>query len=189
MFQIPFWAGLLAFSAVWLTVRIILWITRRRIDWKQEAKLLLMYVNLAVIFRFTFFPFELVDGRVQPLIFDAADCFPPNVNLIPFTNLFVFDTKRELLVNLIGNVAMFIPSGVILPIICSRPDRFWKVLAAGAGISLCIELLQLPFAARVSDVNDLILNTVGVIIGYGLYALVRAMICKTKSSSVTGKNT
>ena len=46
-------------------------------------------------------------------------------------------------------------------------------LAAGAGISLCIEILQLPFAVRASDIDDLILNTAGVMAGYGIYALFR----------------
>ena len=51
--------------------------------------------------------------------------------------------------------------------------KFGKVIAAGAFISLCIELMQLPFATRVTDIDDLILNTLGVMIGYGIYSLVK----------------
>ena len=40
-------------------------------------------------------------------------------------------------------------------------------------MSLTIEILQLPFADRTSDVDDLILNTLGVAIGYILYLTVR----------------
>ncbi|MBE6994164.1 MAG: VanZ family protein [Ruminococcaceae bacterium] len=47
---------------------------------------------------------------------------------------------------------------------------FWKVVSAGAFISLCTEILQLPFPSRASDIDDLILNTIGVAVGYGLYA-------------------
>ena len=68
---------------------------------------------------------------------------------------------------------MFIPSGIVLPIVYRKLDRLGKVVAAGAFISFCIEVLQLPFRSRVSDVDDLILNTLGVAIGYGIYALVR----------------
>ena len=161
------------FTAVWLLCRIIVWIRQRRINWKREAVLLLMYINLAVIIRFTFFPMFRVNGSVQPLIYDASTAFPFRVNLIPFVNLFDYDNKRDLLLNVIGNTAMFIPSGIVLPIIYKRLNSFWKVLAAGALISLCIEIIQLPFSVRASDVDDLILNALGVAIGYGIYAAVK----------------
>ena len=77
---------------------------------------------------------------------------------------------EALTVNVIGNVAMFIPSGIVLPIIYKGLDSFIKVILAGGGISLCIEIIQLPFSVRASDIDDLILNTVGVILGYGIYA-------------------
>ena len=62
---------------------------------------------------------------------------------------------------------------LILPIIYRKMDHFGTVIAAGAFISLCIELMQLPFATRVTDIDDLILNTLGVMIGYGIYSLVK----------------
>ena len=68
---------------------------------------------------------------------------------------------------------MFIPSWIVLPIIYKKLNSFWKVLAAGAMISICIEIIQLPFSVRVSDVDDLILNALGVAIGYGIYAAVK----------------
>ena len=76
MVEIPFYLVETAFAAVWLAARIVLWILRGWIDWKREAVLLLMYVNLAVLIRFTFFPMDRADGRVQPLVFDAAAAFP-----------------------------------------------------------------------------------------------------------------
>ena len=84
-----------------------------------------------------------------------------------------YDNKRDLLLNVIGNTAMFIPSGIILPLIYKNLNSFWKVVATGTMISLCIEIIQLPFSVRASDVDDLILNTLGVAIGYGIYAAVK----------------
>ena len=86
--------------------------------------------------------------------------------------------KREALINIIGNVSLFIPTGIILPILYKRLNTFWKVLFAGAGISLCIELVQLALPNSVTDIDDLILNTAGVIIGYAIYSLIRRMIKK-----------
>ena len=169
--EISFIAAELVLSAVWILLLIIRSLIRHRIDWMREALLLLMYVNLAVILRFTFFPMAHLNGRVQPLIFDSQQILPLRVNLIPWIHLFYFETQKDMLLNLIGNVTMFIPSGIILPILYRKLDRFWKVLAAGAGMSLVIEILQLPFDTRASDIDDLILNTIGVVIGYGIYYL------------------
>ncbi len=118
------------FTAIWLLCRIIVWIRQRRINWKSEAVLLLMYINLAVIIRFTFFPMSRAHGSVQPLIYDASKAFPFRVNLIPLVNLFDYDSRRDLLLNVIGNTAMFIPSGIVLPIIYKKLNSFWKVFAA-----------------------------------------------------------
>ena len=147
----------LLFTLIWLACRIVVWIRKRRIDWKREAVLLLMFVNLAVIIRFVFFPMSRVNGKVQPLRFDPSAVFPFKLNLI-------------------GNTAMFIPTGVILPIIYKKLNTFWKVIGVGALISLCIEIMQLPFFERTSDVDDLLLNTLGVAIGCLVYKLVLKLI-------------
>ena len=73
---------------------------------------------------------------------------------------------------------MFIPSGIILPVVYKKLNNLAKVVAAGALISLSIEVIQLPFGSRATDIDDLILNTIGVMIGYEIYSLVK----KIKSS-------
>ena len=83
------------------------------------------------------------------------------------------DAHAKGLLNFIGNMAMFIPIGVIWPAVLRRLDRHAKVIAAGVGFSLGIELLQLPFFDRVSDVDDLILNSLGFLMGYSVYLLVK----------------
>ena len=135
-----------------------------------------MFVNLAVIIRFIFFPMSRVNGRVQPLRFDPSAVFPFKLNLIPFVHLLEYDSKKDLLLNVIGNTTMFIPTGIILPIIYKKLNSFWKVIGVGALISLCIEIIQLPFFERASDIDDLLLNTLGVAIGYLIYKLVYKLI-------------
>ena len=163
----------LSFTAIWLFVRIIVWMRNKSVDWKREAILLLMFINLAVIIRFSFFPRDLVNGRVQPLIFEAAKVWPLRINLVPIKHLFDYDNARDLIWNVVGNATMFIPTGIIIPILYLSRDTFWKVIATGALVSLCVEILQLPFAVRASDVDDLILNTLGVAGGYGIYKVIK----------------
>ena len=88
-------------------------------------------------------------------------------------NLFDYDIFSEALINFIGNTAMFIPLGIVWPAVFKELDTPLKNLAAGAGFSLLIEILQLPFFDRVSDIDDLLLNTLGFATGYGIYRLVK----------------
>lgn len=75
-----------------------------------------------------------------------------------------------------GNVALFFPLGVLLPLVWSRL-RFGRGMAIAIALSTGIELTQYVSRAwgsfRSPDVNDLILNAVGAALGLALVALLR----------------
>ena len=170
MIKISLLTGELCFTVLWILSRGMIWMQQKKVVWKREALLLLMYINLAVLIRFVFYPFFTVNGEVQPLIINMSSLQPLRVNLIPLVNILDYDIKREAAINIIGNTSMFIPTGVIMPILYKRLDCFWKVLLAGVGLSFVIEVIQLLFPGSVTDIDDLILNTLGVAVGYGIYA-------------------
>ena len=175
MICIPFSLTFAAITALWVFIRAAICFRRNRCSLKRELQLLLVYVCIVVVVRFTFFPFGTVDGAVQPLEFDAANAFPPRINWVPFVYLFDYPVFREALINLIGNTAMFIPLGIVWPAVFRELDTHTKAIAAGVGTSLLIEILQLPFYVRCSDIDDLILNSAGYLMGYGIYLLVKAI--------------
>jgi len=115
MLEISFLSAELAFTAVWLLVRISIWKRQNSIDWKREFVLLLMYLNLAVIIRFVFFPRDLVDGHVQPLVFAAAADSPLRINLIPLVRLFDYDSIRDLIWNVVGMRLCLFPAAFCCP--------------------------------------------------------------------------
>ena len=170
MIKVSLLTGELCFTVLWILSRGMIWMQQKKVVWKREALLLLMYINLAVLIRFVFYPFFTVNGEVQPLIINMSSLQPLRVNLIPLVNILDYDIKREAAINIIGNISMFIPTGVIMPILYKRLDCFWKVFLAGAGLSFVIEVIQLLFPGSVTDIDDLILNTLGVAVGYGIYA-------------------
>ncbi|MBP3414096.1 MAG: VanZ family protein [Clostridia bacterium] len=180
MIKISYTAMIIAISAIWLLVRAAVWAKNKQLNWKRELQLLFVYICLIVVARFTFFPFSKVNGAIQPLVFDSANMIPFRINFIPFVNLFDYTQRSDAILNFVGNTAMFIPIGVIWPIVYRNLDTHIKVIAAGIGFSLFIEVLQLPFFDRVTDIDDLILNSVGFLIGYGVYLLVK-LIAKKKS--------
>ena len=97
-------------------------------------------------------------------------------NLIPFRVF--FDAWRELgqgntqplLVSVLGNIGMFVPVGLLAPLLWRWPSSLGAALGAGFSLSLFIEAVQL-FLPRAADVDDLILNTLGALLGWGIYRL------------------
>lgn len=176
MFFISYAAAAIFTAAVFLLTRLICFLRRKTFSLRREAALFPVLIAILVVLRFTFFPFDRVDGRIQPLVFDAAKLLPLRINLIPFRNLFDYPDRRQILLNIIGNTAMFVPIGVIWPAVYRKLDSHKKAIAAGIGFSLAVEFLQLPFFARVTDVDDLILNTAGYLAGYGMYLLIKKTI-------------
>ena len=173
MIEITYGWMLAGISILWILVRGICSLRARRFDWKREAALLLVYICIAVVVRFTFCPLRKVEGKILPLVFDPERIFPVWLNLKPFVYLFDYPTMKEALLNLIGNTAMFIPLGIVWPWVFKKLNTHGKIIAAGFGVSLSIELLQLPFFDRATDIDDLILNTLGYLMGYGIYLLAR----------------
>lgn len=171
MIEISYLQMVVAISVMWLIVRAVCSVQAKRLDWKRELQLLLVYVCIVVVVRFTFCPFGKVNGKIQPLQFDWKKIFPFWLNVKPFIYLFDYPTMREALLNLIGNTAMFIPLGIVWPTVFKELNTHRKVITAGFGVSFTIEVLQLPFFGRSTDIDDLILNTLGFLVGYGIYLL------------------
>ncbi|MBO4938179.1 MAG: VanZ family protein [Oscillospiraceae bacterium] len=103
-----------------------------------------------------------------------------SINLIPLHTVMryvrLLDSSRPVLVrlaviNLFGNVIMFIPLGFFLPLIFARLRRLWKTLITTLLSISIIEILQLFTLLGSCDIDDLILNLAGAAIGYGLYRM------------------
>ena len=82
-----------------------------------------------------------------------------NLNLIPFVDM-IGDPRSTLL-----NVALFVPLGVLLPLIWAQFRNAKNTVLFGFGMSLAIELLQM-LTLRATDINDLITNTLGTFLGF-----------------------
>lgn len=78
---------------------------------------------------------------------------------------------RFALRNLSGNVVLFVPLGLLLPMLWRRQRQFGMFLATVCGSIALVELLQLFTTLGSLDVDDLILNVLGAGLGYGLWRL------------------
>lgn len=103
------------------------------------------------------------------------------VNLVPFRTIaeFIQITKENTasgsmlftlaIKNLGGNVFLFMPFGLFLPILFRRQKCFWAFLGTMTLTITMVELLQLLTMLGSCDIDDLILNVFGAVCGYGLW--------------------
>jgi glycopeptide antibiotics resistance protein len=76
---------------------------------------------------------------------------------------------------IIMNIAVFVPIGFAIGL-AFRKLKGWQAVLAGMGVSMGIELLQWFFMKGFADVDDVIHNTLGCVIGYLLYLGMRRMV-------------
>lgn len=102
-------------------------------------------------------------------------------NLIPFRTVRLFvrllshhrpHLVRAAIINLVGNVIMFIPLGLFLPLIFRKLRKWHKTLLCTALIITAVEIAQLLTLVGSCDVDDLILNLAGSTVGYILYKII-----------------
>ena len=148
----------------------------------------LLYI--VIVIKLTFFK-----GVIGTIKYDKMPSLPLKfrvyaMQLVPFrtiTSYFVRDESFEthfkqlsssqkiefVIQNLLGNIILFIPLGILLPLL-------YRGIKSGTAISviaflgsLLIEACQLILNRGVFDVDDLILNTLGGLIGYGILVIVK----------------
>jgi glycopeptide antibiotics resistance protein len=78
---------------------------------------------------------------------------------------------RHAVINLVGNVVMFVPLGYFLPKLSRKNRSFLGTFLVSAGLILAVEVMQLLTLLGSCDVDDLILNLVGVTLGFALWKL------------------
>ena len=70
--------------------------------------------------------------------------------------------------NIILNILMFVPLGILLPLIFKNCRKYWITYLLGLFFTLIIEVIQLISGRGIFEVDDIFNNTLGCIIGYGI---------------------
>lgn len=96
-------------------------------------------------------------------------------NLEPFLEIKRFIRYRELLttesvmLNLVGNVVAFMPFGMLIRWVRNKKTSVFVAFLYSLAFTLCIEWVQLVTKLGVFDVDDIIMNTLGGVLGYIVY--------------------
>jgi glycopeptide antibiotics resistance protein len=98
-----------------------------------------------------------------------------NLHLSPFATIrtqLAFGLRHSEAREVVGNVALFVPLGFLLPAAARACRRPWVALSAAAGLSVLIEAVQGLLPSHATDVDDVILNTAGAVLGFFAFSLI-----------------
>jgi glycopeptide antibiotics resistance protein len=149
--------------------------SEHRASFGRELLLLIFVVYLSGLAAATLEPNR--NSRAQVAATDGLE-LRPNLASLTCTSpsLSRGSTARSFCVrNARGNFILFVPLGILLPLVWRRL-RFWNGLLAALALSVSIELAQYvtrPWSNRLADVNDVILNVLGAALGLALVSLLR----------------
>ncbi len=173
---------------VWLAVRTLFLLGRHeRPRWGRELALTAFVLYCVGLFSQTLLPVGLVWPAPRAALEAALRRWHTGqgINLLPLETVrrfWRYGSRQQLLVNLAGNVAVFVPLGLLPTALWQRLRRLWKATLLCCASSCLIEFFQL-FIGRSVDVDDVILNTLGGVLGYLLFALLWALFSRRKARS------
>ena len=142
--------------------------------------LYILFVIKVIVFKYSYAQLqEIVNGWQKDVIWEGLS----TANFTPLKTIKMYIRYYELpgirsFANLFGNVLIFVPFGMLLPMIHKASQNIMVLLANGFLFVLGIEVFQLFSAFGAFDVDDIMLNCLGVLIGGVLYHILTRMFRK-----------
>ena len=162
------WPSLLILITILFTIRFFYFTSNKRSIILYHEILNLIFVIYLMCF-FYILTFEDVDWSTA--------------NLIPFKEMFRFEFGSKMFIrNVLGNILLFLPYGFYLSYFM-KLMRVKYVLVFSIFVSIAVEVIQYRIG-RVFDIDDIILNIVGGILGYYLYRLGSYVLNQTRIKKI-----
>lgn len=172
---------MLTFSVLVVAVAFVIYLCFFLLRWiykKEKIEMIIfktcLYIYSCGVIKYTLFPILISSQLLKDRAEDISGSF---FNLVPFhtiNEIFITGVNIESVMQVIFNIVMYMPLGILLPL-CFNKISWKTVFLIGLSTSICIELLQLiqniiyqaPF--KFTDVDDIILNVFGNVIGYFIF--------------------
>ncbi len=100
------------------------------------------------------------------------------LNLTPFNWIGNIDGFQQIVVEKVPNIMLFIPLGYFIPIVFASKRKLYQTVLISFSITFSVEFFQF-FIGRSSDIDDVITNLLGAVIGYGFFKIFHAL-CQEK---------
>lgn len=157
--------------SVWCVIG---WLLHRKKQWRVKYWVIPLFgVYILMLAGITLFPIHLYNSETLARIREGMGKYMVFYQAVPFASIANY-FRSETFIQLAGNVLLLVPLALFVKIFLRQRPKAWKVAAAVPGVSVGIELFQLAtnylagYPARVADVDDWILNTIGVILAVAL---------------------
>ncbi|MGE7879766.1 VanZ family protein [Peribacillus muralis] len=160
---------------------LIFQLVKRRISGLNFVYVLFFTIYISSLISVTIFPFPIQKFLIETMIEDQLGL---KHNFIPFKIFYDAMSFGSLsfgltilLKQVVGNIILFLPMGFVLPMIFTNIQTIRKVIFSGFLASLSIELFQalaglwIGYNYRASDIDDLIFNVLGTVIGFLIWKL------------------
>lgn len=176
MIEIPFILAAILFTIIWIIFRVRYYIKNKPINKLREIFINLFFIYFLILVNLTIFKYGYLN-----LDFDIRFY----INYIPFletVKMFTneFSDIHIALYNVIGNILLFIPLGFCIPLFFNKKNKLSKVILYGFTASLTIEVLQIFTPFNTTDIDDIIFNTFGSILGFIIFNIIYRIFKKTK---------
>ena len=135
-------------------------------------------LTIYIVLLFTTIIFKTLDSPLD--LINGSYIHYRKVNLDPYIwDIYMTDYLNK--INILGNVILFIPLPIFYRALSSKNSgKFFKSIFLSLFLSIFFEIFQFVFEIGVTDINDIILNTLGGIIGTIIYSLISLLLSKDK---------
>lgn len=112
-----------------------------------------------------------------------------DINLLPFATISRYlnfsSSIGSAIINLGGNIIAFTPIGVLLPMVLKNRLHFYLLIGITIATSVSIEICQYGLSVGVLDIDDVILNLAGGLLGYFIYKMIQKVLAIRKNNFLT----
>ncbi|TXR59147.1 VanZ family protein [Bacillus sp. AY18-3] len=163
--------------------------SKKGVNWWKELISFLFVIYIGMVVAITLFPI--------PIGFPTGiENIRLSINIIPFASIIkdigkigiAYDVDVLFMIGLIarnvgGNILLLMPLGFLAPIIWDKFKKIKNTILLGLAISISIELLQLTESlfsgwGRITDIDDVVFNVIGSIVGYFIYKITLILASK-----------
>ena len=170
---------IIVFVVIYLIYRICCYVKSKRFDALKEFLYFILFLYFSVIAQVTIFKhghvFEWPSNRVATM---------HRINLIPLIETIKMLTDGWNIgysyYQVIANILLFMPLGFLLPLLFEDIRSLKKVFVYGCLTSVIIEVSQIFTVMNVVDIDDVMLNTLGAVLGYACYLIFTQVVHRLK---------
>ena len=172
---------------------------KKRVYLLKEIIGLLFFIYICMVISVTLFPFPIGFNNNIENVYSSINIIPLKSIIDNISQIGIaYDGDALFMIGLIvrnvgGNILLLMPLGFLAPILWDRFKQFKSIMLLGFSVSSSIEILQFLETVvggwgRITDIDDVICNLLGVIIGYTIYKLVFKAVVKLEIKKIVKSN-